>query len=113
MTPKDAPLLDLIDHGTNRLKFASEVIKALAQELKQLSTAGLCRTMVAIDGYNALFYPETRIKTDKKEIVHPFKVTFTEAFLNLTRFDWNNGVAVLIVDELCVAEKDQISCFPR
>lgn len=78
-----------------------------------MSKKGICKTLVAIDGYNALFYPETRIKTDKREIVHPSKVTFTEAFMNLTKSDWNNAVAILIVDELSVAEKDQISHLPR
>lgn len=111
-TPKDAPLLELIDHGINRVKYASLCIVALAEEVKLLSTAGKCRTMVAIDGFNAFFYPHIRIYTEKKEPVHPHKVVMTEAFLNLTKFDWKSGVVVVTADELALPAEAQISHFP-
>lgn len=112
-TLKDAPLLELIDHGINRIKYASNCVVVLAEEIKNLSKAGKCRTLVAVDGFNAFFYPTTRIFTEKKEVVHPSRVTLTEAFLNLTKFDWNNGAAIVTLDELAIAEKDQISHLPR
>lgn len=112
-TPKDSPLLELIDHGINRIKYASQTIIKLAEEIKKLSVDDKCKTFVAVDGFNAFFYPQTRILTEKKQIVHPHHVTLTEAFLNLTKFDWNNGVAVVTIDEIAIAEKDQISHLPR
>ncbi|XP_018327200.1 28S ribosomal protein S29, mitochondrial [Agrilus planipennis] len=112
-TVANSNLMDLVDHGINRIKFASDCVLALLNEIKQLSKSGKCKTLVAIDGFNAFFYPETRIRTEKKEIVHPHNVSVTEGFLSLTRFDWKNAVAVLIVDELAIAEKDQTSYFPR
>ncbi|KAF2895469.1 hypothetical protein ILUMI_10706 [Ignelater luminosus] len=112
-TPKDAPLTELVEFGINRIKYASRCVVALAEEIKKLSKAGKCKTFVAVDGFNALFYPQTNILTEKKQVVHPSKVTLTEAFLNLTKFDWNNGVAVVIVDEIAIGEKDQISHLPR
>ncbi|KAB0792332.1 hypothetical protein PPYR_14291 [Photinus pyralis] len=112
-TPKDVPLGELVDHGINRIKFASQCIVVLAEEIKQLSREGKCKTLVVVDGFNGFFYPNTRILTEKKEVVHPKNVTVTEAFLNLSRFDWKNGAAVVTVDELAIAEKDHISHFPR
>lgn len=112
VTPKDAPLLALIDHGINRVKYASDSIIVLAEEIKKLSTAGKCKTLVAVDGFNAFFYPHIRVYTEKKEAVHPHKVTLTEAFLNLTKWDWKNGVAILTVDELAIPEEAQTSHLP-
>ncbi|KAK4873342.1 hypothetical protein RN001_015371 [Aquatica leii] len=112
-TLKDTPLVELIEHGINRIKFASQCIVALAEEIKKLSQEGKCKTLVAIDGFNGFFYPNTRILTEKKEVVHPGNVTLTEAFLNLSKCDWSNAVVVVTVDELAIAEKDQICCLPR
>lgn len=112
VTPKGATLLELIDHGINRAKFSSDCIVNLAEEIKILSTEGKCKTLVAVDGFNAFFYPHTRVYTEKKEPVHPHKVTVTEAFLNLTKWNWRNGVAVLTLDELAIAEQDQKSHLP-
>lgn len=112
VTPKGAHLLELIDHGINRVKYASDCVVVLAEEIKKLSNEGKFRTLVAIDGYNAFFYPHVRVYTEKKEAVPPGKVTITEAFLNLTKHDWCNGVNVLTVDELAVPEDAQQSHLP-
>ncbi|KRT78442.1 hypothetical protein AMK59_6566, partial [Oryctes borbonicus] len=113
VTQKGSKILDIVEHGINRVKYASECIVALAQEIKQLSSNGKCKTLVAIDGYNAFFYPNTRVYTEKKEMVHPHKVTLSRAFLDLTEHNWTNGVCILTVDEIAIAEKDQISHFPK
>lgn len=113
ITPAGSPLTDLVEHGMNRIKYASQCVVILCNEIKKLSTQGVCKTLVTVDGYNALFYPNTRVYTEKKEVVHPHKVTLTEGFLNLSKFDWNNGVIVLTVDEIAIAAKDQISHLPR
>lgn len=112
VTPKDSSLLELIDHGINRVKYACDCVVILAEEIKKLSTEGKCKTLVAIDGFNAFFYPHIRVYTEKKEPVHPHKVTLTEAFLNLTRWDWKNGVAVLTLDELAIPAEAQTSHLP-
>nr|CAH7753745.1 unnamed protein product [Callosobruchus chinensis] len=112
-TSKDSPLLELIEHGISRVKYASETVSALCNEIKTLSNDDKCKTIVAIDGYNAFFYPTTRVFTVKKEPVPPEKVTLTEGFLNLSKFDWKNAVIVVTVDEIAIAEKDQVSHLPR
>lgn len=111
-THKGAHLLELIDHGINRVKYASDCVVVLADEIKKLSNEGKCKTLVAIDGYNAFFYPDIRVYTEKKEPVPPNKVVLTEAFLNLTKHDWCNSVCVLTVDELAVPEEAQKSHLP-
>ncbi|KAK9877852.1 hypothetical protein WA026_020082 [Henosepilachna vigintioctopunctata] len=112
-TNKGAPLTELIDFGINRIKYASYCVVVLAEEIKQLSKAGVCKTLVAIDGYNAFFYPQTRIFKEKKEVVHPSKVTLTKAFLNLSYFNWNNAAIVLTVDEIAIGQDDYPSNLPR
>ncbi|CAH0545758.1 unnamed protein product [Brassicogethes aeneus] len=112
-TEKGSPLLDIVNHGINRIKFASDCVVIIADEIKKLSNSGVCKTLVAIDGFNAFFYPNTRVFTEKKEKVHPHKVVITEAFLNLTKNDWKNSAVIVTVDEIAVAEEDQISHMPR
>ncbi|XP_045463453.1 28S ribosomal protein S29, mitochondrial [Harmonia axyridis] len=112
-TAQNSSLLELIDFGMNRIKYASSCIVALAEEIKKLSQAGVCKTLVAIDGYNAFFHPTTRIRKENKEIVHPHKVTVTKAFLSLTNFDWNNAGIVVTVDGLAMGEYDTPSFLPR
>ena len=92
----------MIDFGINRIKFASEIIITLMDELKQASIAGKCKTMVVIDGYNAFFANYTRIKNEQKQFVAADKITLTHAFLNITRNDWNNGAVVVSVDSRAV-----------
>lgn len=113
MTPKDSPLIELIDHGINRIKYASEVLVALSKEIKELSKNGVCKTLVCVDAFNAFFYPVTKLLAPKKIPIPPNKITATEAFLNLTKFDWNNAVIVLTMDELAVPREHHLSYLPR
>lgn len=112
-TPAGAPLTDLIEHGVNRVKFATDTISVLLDELKQQSTEGKCKTMVAIDGFNAFFHPKTRILGDQKAKISPDKVTITAPFLNITNCDWNNGVCLLIVDRLALTDDRMASELPK
>ncbi|XP_055910940.1 28S ribosomal protein S29, mitochondrial [Eupeodes corollae] len=112
-TPSGSTLSELIEHGITRVKFASDTIAALIAELKQHSTAGKCKIMVAVDGYNAFFHPITRIVADNKAKISPNKVTLTQPFLDITNYDWCNGVCVLSVDKLASSENYRESFMPR
>ncbi|XP_050070292.1 28S ribosomal protein S29, mitochondrial [Anopheles maculipalpis] len=107
ITPTGAPLLDLVEHGINRAKFACDAIAALLHELKQHSSAGRARTMVLIDGFNAFFQPHTRLLTESKARVKPDQITLTDPFLSITRNDWRNGVCVLTIDQMVAEFKDK------
>lgn len=112
-TPAGATLLELIEHGIARIKFAADTVAVLLAELKAHSTAGRCKTMVAIDGYNAFFYPRTLIKTDQKASVTPGQVTLTQPFVDMTAADWSGGVCVLVADRLALDADRAASELPR
>lgn len=112
-TPANSGLLELIEHGISRVKFASGVIEALLAEIKSQSTAGKCKTMVAIDGFNAFFYPKTRIVTENKTKVTPDQITLTEPFLEMTKWNWSNGVVIVTVDRIAHTDGDMESELPR
>ncbi|XP_043468307.1 28S ribosomal protein S29, mitochondrial [Leptopilina heterotoma] len=109
---KGTPILDIIDFGTSRIKFASEIIITLMQELKQWCADGKCKVMVIIDGYNALLSNHTRVRNENKQFIPTKEVTITHAFLDITKSDWNNGAVIVGVDKDAVKEtKDSV--LPR
>lgn len=114
-TQEGSSLLELIDHGINRAKYASDVIAALIEEIKLASTEGKIKTMVLIDGYNSFFYSTTRVFMDarKKQPVTPEKVMITAPFRSITNYDWSNGVCILSVDIIGMLGFDRLSDLPR
>lgn len=112
-TVQNSPVLELIDFGVNRIKYASSCIVILAEEIKKWSNAGVCKSLVVIDGFNAFFHPITRVFKERKEMVPPHKVTVTKAFLSLTNLDWNNAGIVVSVDSLAMGVHKPQSFYPR
>ncbi|XP_011158728.2 28S ribosomal protein S29, mitochondrial [Solenopsis invicta] len=112
MTSQGTPILEFIDFGINRMKYACGVVDALIRELKLASTAGKCKTMVVIDGFNAFTSNHTRIYDDNKVMVLPKQVTLARPFLDLTKDDWCNGAVVLTVDARANKERRE-SHLPR
>lgn len=112
-TPAGSTLLELIEHGINRVKFATDTIAVLFEELKQQSTERKCRTMVAIDGFNAFFHPKTVMKFDNKVKATPDNITITQPFLSMTQSDWSGGVCVLVVDKWALSEDRMESNLPK
>lgn len=111
-TPADSTLLELIEHGINRVKFATATISVLLDELKLQSTQGKCRTMVAIDGFNAFFHPKTLLKFENNIKATPKDITITEPFLNIVKSDWSGGVVLLAVDKWALTEDRMESDLP-
>jgi small subunit ribosomal protein S29 len=115
-TPAGSTFIELVDHGINRAKYASDVIAVLLDEIKLASTDGKFKTMVLIDGFNIFFHETTRVFSDgkrKKQPVTPDKVPLTHPFLNITNYDWCNGVCVLTVDIIGMLGHDRESFLPR
>ena len=111
-TLKGSTFMELIDHGISRAKYASDVIKILLNEIKQQSTEGKVKTMVAIDGYNVLFYELTNLKGKFKVQIPASKITLTQPFLDIVKHDWTNGVCVLTVDKIAMKGWDRESPLP-
>lgn len=112
-TPAGAKLIELVDHGINRVKFASEAIEALLGELKQQSTEGKLKTMVLIDGYNSFFHTKSNIYGEYKVMIPPQKITLTKPFIDITSYDWCNGVCILTVDKLGMQGWERESYLPK
>ncbi|KAM7347770.1 mitochondrial ribosomal protein S29 [Cochliomyia hominivorax] len=112
-TPAGSSLSELVEHGITRIKFASETIAALLSEIKQHASHNKCKVMVAIDGFNAFFHPETRILADNKQKVKPERITLTQPFLDITNYNWTNGVCILTVDKIAMTEGYMDSYMPR
>lgn len=112
-TPAGSTLLELIEHGINRVKFATDTIAVLLEEIKQQSTERKCRTMVAIDGFNSFFHPKTVMKFDNKVKATPDNITITQPFLSMTQSDWSGGVCLLVVDKWALSEDRMESDLPK
>lgn len=98
-------LINLIEFGIQRQKFACGVIDALICELKAASTAGKCKTLVIMDGFNAFTSDFTSIRDDTRAYVPPERISITSSFFNCVKYDWCNAAAILTVDKR--ANKDK------
>lgn len=98
-TAQGTPILELIEFGINRVKYACGVVDALIKELKMASTAGKCKTIVISDGFNTFTSNYTNVRDETKAMVLPKKITLATPFFNITQDDWCNGAVVLTVDE--------------
>ncbi|CAD1478677.1 unnamed protein product, partial [Heterotrigona itama] len=105
ITKSGDSLSNLIEFGIQRNKFACSVINALVDELKMASTAGKCRTLIIIDGFNAFTSSITHIKDENHTYVPPERISITSTFLSSVDYNWCNGAAILTVDKR--ANKDR------
>nr|SVE70412.1 EOG090X05V1 [Daphnia similis]SVE71036.1 EOG090X05V1 [Daphnia similis]SVE72299.1 EOG090X05V1 [Daphnia similis] len=113
MTAAGSPLSELIDLGMNRAKYATNCVTALLGELKKAAVSKRCRVLVVIDGFNSFFSPKSRVQREDKSMVLPTEFVLTDAFLSLTRNDWNNGAIVVSVDASAHPSELRESPLPR
>lgn len=107
LSSKGTPLLEMIEFGINRVRYATGVIDALLTELKESSIAGKCKVLAAIDGYNSFWSDHTRIRNDAKIWMKPQQISLTLSFINFVKDDWCNGAAVLVVDVRACKERKE------
>ncbi|XP_044574843.1 28S ribosomal protein S29, mitochondrial [Cotesia glomerata] len=108
------PLQDMIDFGIGRGKYTCDVIDALLKELKIASTSGHCNTLVLLDGVNAFFGEDTRVKDSTFKPLYAQRVSLTQSFLDFIKYDWCNGAIIATVDSLAVKGENQFdSTYPR
>nr|CAG4649320.1 EOG090X05V1 [Scapholeberis mucronata]SVE93606.1 EOG090X05V1 [Scapholeberis mucronata] len=112
-TPEGVPLQELLDFGLNRAKYATGCITALIEELKKAAVNKQCRILVVIDGFNSFFSSQTRAKREDKSLISPSEFLLTEAFLSITKNDWNNGAVVVSVDPAALSGDYRQSHLPR
>ncbi|XP_014287390.1 small ribosomal subunit protein mS29 isoform X1 [Halyomorpha halys] len=98
-TPAGSPLSELVIHGINRVKYSGAVVSAIINELKLAASAGRCKVLVAIDGFNGFYSTESKVKAEDKSIVPPNKCSLVHCFLEATKQDWKGGAVVVTVDQ--------------
>lgn len=93
------PLLELLEFGTNRAKYATDVMGVALKELRLQASNGNLRLLVATDGVNA-FWSTTNLKQeDNRHRKHlPEELTIVHNWKKLLRNDWRNGAVVCTVD---------------
>ncbi|XP_076031491.1 mitochondrial ribosomal protein S29 [Oratosquilla oratoria] len=113
ITEKGSSLLDIVEQGISRARFASDCTMALTTELKKCATEGRCKIAVVIDGINSLYCKESRYQREDKVMVPPQDFTLYQAFTQLINTPWKNGCIVGSVDTLAVTGKGKESHLPR
>ncbi|XP_050403055.1 28S ribosomal protein S29, mitochondrial [Patella vulgata] len=96
-TEPGTPLIDIVDFGLSRNKFASDCVGVLMKEVKKYACDKRVKVLVAIDGVNGL-YSQCALKTEEKENVLIENVSLVRTFRKLLHNDWSNGFVVCTVD---------------
>ncbi|KAL5005477.1 hypothetical protein ScPMuIL_018933 [Solemya velum] len=91
------PLLELIDFGLNRVKFAADCVGALLREIRVQASDNKFRVLVAVECVNA-FWKDTTIRTESRDFVPAEKLSLVHNFKKMLRSDWTNGIALCTVD---------------
>ncbi|PRD31059.1 UNVERIFIED_CONTAM: Dap3 [Trichonephila clavipes] len=87
ITEEGAPLMDIVEHGVQRVRHSSDCIGALLREIKLHSQSGKFKVMVIVDGVNA-FWNQTNVKRPDKSLVPSQEITPAHAFMKLLQNDW-------------------------
>uniref|UniRef100_A0A336LXC0 Small ribosomal subunit protein mS29 n=1 Tax=Culicoides sonorensis TaxID=179676 RepID=A0A336LXC0_CULSO len=112
-TPAGSSLLELVDHGINRVKFAGDTIDALIEELKLLSTSGKCKVLAIIDQYNVFWQPLSYLRGPHRVRIKTENVTLTNPMRSISNYNWTNGAVVVSVDPMGHVDQFGQSPLPR
>ncbi|KAL3866571.1 hypothetical protein ACJMK2_043859 [Sinanodonta woodiana] len=96
-TEEGTPLLELIDFGLNRQRFADDCIGALLREIRIRASEKRIKVLMSINGVNA-FWQNTTHKDANKQIIPASKLTIVHNFKKMFQPTWNNGAFVGTVD---------------
>ncbi|CAL1263260.1 unnamed protein product [Larinioides sclopetarius] len=97
VTEQGDSLMDIVEHGIQRVRHSSDCVAALVKEIKQQAQTGKFKVMVIIDGVNA-FWNKTNVKRPDRSLVPATEITITRAFMKLLQNDWNNAAMITTVD---------------
>lgn len=92
-SPEGSDLLDIIEFGISRKKYASDCIGVAFREIKLQASEKQLKVLVAVDGVNG-FWKNTSIRDEKKRLVNAQKVSTFQHFQKLFNPDWTRGVCV-------------------
>lgn len=102
-TEQGEPLINVIDHGINRMKHASDAYAVLLKELKLAASANQCRVLMVIDKIN-LFYWASNIRLIDYRYAEVDNITVARAFKKLFQPDWvsSNFIYAFIFSNLVI-----------
>ncbi|KAK8728946.1 hypothetical protein OTU49_008890 [Cherax quadricarinatus] len=113
VTEAGAPLIDIVELGISRARFASDCIMAVTTELKKHATHQRCKIAVVADGINTFFCLTSRYRLEDLTYLNPENFTIFQAFMQLFNNNWRNGVVVASVDSLANDGARRESYLPR
>ncbi|XP_065207662.1 small ribosomal subunit protein mS29 [Planococcus citri] len=111
-TPAGSPIMDIVAHGINRVKYACDCFDILIDELKVSATNNKCKVLCAIDGYNSLYTNKTMIRIDEKYGTKPEEVSLVQSVFKITKPDWCNGAIVAAISEKTTTPDNRGSFLP-
>ncbi|XP_074650971.1 small ribosomal subunit protein mS29-like [Tubulanus polymorphus] len=112
MTEEGSDINAIIDQGINRPKYASDCIGVIMKELREQTTKRGFKTLVAIDGVNAL-WGTAQIKDEQGKIVPTECFTLLHHFKKALQANWNGGAVVATVDVKAQSLERRESWLPK
>lgn len=111
VTKAGEPVVNIADHGVNRVVHASDCIAALFKELMLAAHAGTIKLVSILDNVTWLFYEEAgvrRHKDHKKMLVD--EITVARAIKKLIRGQYKGGIVLATCDDKL---SNQLNQTPR
>merc|ERR1712150_256810 len=95
-------LIEMVEFGLGRTKYATDIMGALLKELKTQANSDM-KVLVAIDGVNA-FWQESKVKLEHPAVgFYPAgELAIVHQFKKMLRNDWNGGAVVTTVDNRAI-----------
>lgn len=99
-TAEGTSLLDLIDFGLNRVKYAPEIMGVIIEEIRLKSEENKLKVLIAIEGVNSLFTNNTVYKVQDQQYKYykPNDLTIFQQLKSCLSNHWTNGSIICTVD---------------
>ncbi|KAL8184481.1 UNVERIFIED_CONTAM: 28S ribosomal protein S29, mitochondrial [Gekko kuhli] len=92
-TEEGSSLMSIVEQGLNRVRNSSDVVGVVLKELKQQSSWGSFKLLVAVDGVNSL-WGRTTLKKEDRSAVSVEELTLTHNLRKMMTNDWTGGAIV-------------------
>ncbi|XP_035227409.1 28S ribosomal protein S29, mitochondrial-like isoform X1 [Stegodyphus dumicola] len=97
VTEEGKPLMEVVEHGLQRVRHSSDCIAVLLKEIKYHSQFGKFKTLLIVDGVNAIF-TKTNVKRPDQSLVPAPEITIVNAVMKMLKNDWTNAAVITSVD---------------
>jgi len=109
-----SPLVDALDFGITRPKYASDVVGLLVKEIRTQASDGKFQVLVAVDGVNALWTASHHKREEDRTIkIHASEMSNVVHMKKLLSNDWSGGAVVCTVDTKAGELSAAVNHMPR